>query len=140
MPSEADITECLELFDHSSAGKIDAKELGSVLRMMGAFPSEEDLGKMIAGSATITFDQAKAFIASETAADKCETEASIKEALTVFDRDGNNTIPASEFRHILTNLGEKLDDSDVDDMIRETGIATDGHIDIDQFAKALFAK
>ena len=54
------------------------------------------------------------------------------------DRDGNNT-PSSEFRHIWTNLGEKLDDADVDDMIRETGIATDGHIDIDAFAKALFA-
>ena len=140
MPSDADIDECLELFDHNGNKSIDAKELGSVLRMMGAFPSEEDLKQMVSGSSTVTFDQAKAFITSETAADKCETEGSIKEALTVFDRDGNNTIPSSEFRHILTNLGEKLDDADVDDMIRETGIATDGHIDIDAFAKALFAK
>ena len=43
MPSEDDIKECLELFDKDNKEVIDAKELGSVLRMMGAFPSEEDL-------------------------------------------------------------------------------------------------
>jgi calmodulin len=140
MPSADDITECLELFDKDNKEVVDAKELGSVLRMMGAFPSEEDLATMAAGAATIPFDKVKELIASETAAGKVETEASIKEALTVFDRDGTSKIPAAEFRHILTNLGEKLGDDEIDDMIRETGIAGNGEIDINDFAAKLFKK
>ena len=37
----------------------------------------------------------------------------------VFDKDGNGYISAAELRHVMTNLGEKLTDEEVDEMIRE---------------------
>eukprot|EP01083_Nonionella_stella_P039597 107676_1 len=37
----------------------------------------------------------------------------------VFDTDRNGFISAAELRHVMTNLGEKLTDEEVDDMIRE---------------------
>merc|ERR1712224_884732 len=43
----------------------------------------------------------------------------IKEAFKVFDKDGNGFISAAELRHVMTNLGEKLTDEEVDEMIRE---------------------
>lgn len=36
----------------------------------------------------------------------------------MFDRDGNGLISAAELRHVMTNLGEKLTDDEVDEMIR----------------------
>ena len=38
---------------------------------------------------------------------------------SVFDKDGNGYISAAELRHVMTNLGEKLTDEEVDEMIRE---------------------
>ena len=46
----------------------------------------------------------------------------------VFDKDGNGFISAAELRHVMTNLGEKLTDEEVDEMIREADIDGDGQI------------
>ncbi|KAH9975474.1 hypothetical protein BGW80DRAFT_1297260 [Lactifluus volemus] len=46
----------------------------------------------------------------------------------VFDKDGNGYISAAELRHVMTNLGEKLTDQEVDEMIREADIDGDGQI------------
>lgn len=40
----------------------------------------------------------------------------------MFDKDGNGFISAAELRHIMTNLGEKLTDEEVDEMIREADV------------------
>ena len=48
-----------------------------------------------------------------------DSEEELKEAFKVFDKDGNGFISASELRHVMTNLGEKLTDEEVDEMIRE---------------------
>lgn len=44
----------------------------------------------------------------------------------VFDQDGNGTINATELHKVLTNMGEKLSESDIDDMIAEADIDGDG--------------
>lgn len=47
--------------------------------------------------------------------------------LTTF-QDGNGYISAAELRHVMTNLGEKLTDEEVDEMIREADIDGDGQV------------
>jgi len=56
------------------------------------------------------------------------SEAEIKEAFRVFDKEGNGYISAAELRHVLTNLGERLKDEEVDEMIREADLTGDGQI------------
>ena len=46
----------------------------------------------------------------------------------MFDRDGDGFIDARELRHLLTNLGEKLTDQEVDEMIREVDVDGDGKV------------
>ena len=55
----------------------------------------------------------------------------------VFDKDGNGFISAAELRHVMTNLGEKLTDEEVDEMIREADIDGDGQINYE--GSVLFA-
>lgn len=45
-----------------------------------------------------------------------------------FVQDGNGFISAAELRHVMTNLGEKLTDEEVDEMIREADIDGDGQV------------
>ena len=45
-----------------------------------------------------------------------------------FFQDGNGFISAAELRHVMTNLGEKLTDEEVDEMIREADIDGDGQV------------
>lgn len=45
-----------------------------------------------------------------------------------FGQDGNGYISAAELRHVMTNLGEKLTDEEVDEMIREADIDGDGQV------------
>lgn len=47
----------------------------------------------------------------------------------MFDKDGNGFISSEELRHVMTNLGEKLTDQEVAEMIREADTNGDGMVD-----------
>ena len=55
-------------------------------------------------------------------------EMEIKEVFRVFDKDSNGFISAAELRLIMSNLGEKLTDEEVDEMIRKADIDGDGQV------------
>lgn len=55
-----------------------------------------------------------------------DKEEELREAFRVFDRNGDGFISASELRHVMTNLGEKLTDEEVEDMIKEADLDGDG--------------
>lgn len=57
-----------------------------------------------------------------------DSEEELREAFRVFDKDGNGFISAAELRHVMTNLGEKLTDEEVDEMIKEADIDGDGQV------------
>merc|ERR1711976_574042 len=48
------------------------------------------------------------------------TFADFNEAFKTFDREGQGFISAAEMRHVLTCLGEKLGDPDVDEIFKAT--------------------
>jgi calmodulin len=54
---------------------------------------------------------------------------STNQPFKVFDRDNNGFISAAELRHVMTSIGEKLTDDEVDEMIREADQDGDGRID-----------
>jgi len=68
-----------------------------------------------------------------------DSEEEIREAFRVFDKDGNGFISAAELRHVMTNLGEKLTDEEVDEMIREADIDGDGQVNYEGAVQSISA-
>eukprot|EP00540_Astrosyne_radiata_P018551 CAMPEP_0116834314 /NCGR_PEP_ID=MMETSP0418-20121206/6923_1 /TAXON_ID=1158023 /ORGANISM="Astrosyne radiata, Strain 13vi08-1A" /LENGTH=168 /DNA_ID=CAMNT_0004463861 /DNA_START=338 /DNA_END=845 /DNA_ORIENTATION=- len=127
----------------SLSGTITTKELGTVMRSLGQSPTEAELMDMIQeidadGSGTIDFPEFLTMMARKMK--DTDSEEEILEAFKVFDKDGNGFISAAELRHIMTNLGEKLTDEEVDEMIREADIDGDGQINYEEFVKMMMSK
>ena len=57
----------------------------------------------------------------------------------MFDRDGNGLIDRNELKLVMQELGEKLSEEDIDEMIEEADTNNDGFIDYEEFAHYMSA-
>ena len=138
-----EIKEIFSFFDKNSDGCITAKEIGEVMRSLGATPTEAEIEAIVKqidtdGSGIIDFPAFLTMMA-KTMKEK-DSEEEIREAFRVFDRDRDGFISAAELRHVMTNLGEKLSDDEVDEMIREANTDNDGHFNYEEFVTMMMRK
>ncbi|CAN7056984.1 unnamed protein product [Brassica rapa subsp. trilocularis] len=151
LSSSASFVECLGfcyLLNNEQSfslltGCITTKELGTVMRSLGQNPTEAELQDMINevdadGNGTIDFPEFLNLMARKMK--DTDSEEELKEAFRVFDKDQNGFISAAELRHVMTNLGEKLTDEEVDEMIKEADVDGDGQINYEEFVKVMMAK
>ena len=77
------------------------------------------------GNGKIDFEEFVMMMAKQ----QCLGPEELEQAFRMFDKDGDGFIDARELRHLLTNLGEKLSEQEVDEMIAEVDIDGDGKVD-----------
>ena len=68
------------------------------------------------------------------------TEEDIIQAFKVFDPDNSGIIKADKLRLIMMNLGEKLTDAEIDELIREADKERNEKIDYERFVNLLMSK
>jgi len=139
----AEFKEAFSLFDKDGDGTITTRELGTVMRSLGQNPTEAELQDMINevdadGNNQIDFAEFLTMMARKMK--DTDSEEEIREAFKVFDRDNNGFISAAELRHVMTSIGEKLTDDEVDEMIREADQDGDGRIDYNEFVQLMLNK
>ena len=143
MPAE-DLEEhrdAFGLFDKLGDGKVECGEIGDMLRALGLNPTQVDVKKVIAdidpsGQKRISFEE---FIPIFTTQRKKVMAAGFEhfsEGFRVFDRDNNGTVSVAEIRHLLTSLGEKLSDSEVD-MLVQGMEDKNGKINYEEFVRTV---
>jgi len=137
----AEFKEAFSLFDKDSDGTIDSEELGTVLRSMGNQPTDEEVEDMIRladqdGNGAIDFAEFIEMMPTQERDENAEEE--MLEAFRVFDVDGDGSITADELRQIFNNLGEKLTDEEISDMIYEADTDGDGEINYQEFVTMMF--
>lgn len=66
-----------------------------------------------------------------------DREVQLMAAFQTFDLDRSGKISADELRKVMHNLGERLTDDEIDDMIREADIDGDGQINYQGKATSL---
>ncbi|EDO39143.1 predicted protein, partial [Nematostella vectensis] len=68
------------------------------------------------------------------------TIAEFKEAFSLFDADGSGTITVEELSTVMKNLGEKVDDCELKQMVSEVDEDGSGEIDFDEFCEMMWKK
>ncbi|KAI4379090.1 hypothetical protein MLD38_005429 [Melastoma candidum] len=123
-------------FDVNGDGKISASELGAILSSLGYTETEEELAKMVKevdadGDGCISFQE---FVELNTAGiDGDEILENLKEAFSVYDRDGNGEITAEELHEVLMSLGEECSLGECRKMISGVDRDGDGMISFEEF-------
>ncbi|KAI8437085.1 hypothetical protein MSG28_010442 [Choristoneura fumiferana] len=64
----------------------------------------------------------EAFMLFDKDEDGTITMAELGVVMRVFDKNNDGLISSVELRHVMTNLGERLSEEEVDDMIREADL------------------
>lgn len=132
----AEYKEAFSLFDKSGTGVISSRELGNLMKSLGQTPTEAELRDLvneidINGDGEIDFGEFVSLMARQVSDHDAEEE--LREAFKIFDRNEDGFISPSELRLVMTNLGEKLTDEEIDDMIREADFDKDGVINYEEF-------
>lgn len=137
-----EIKECFTLYDRDGDGKISCQELGTVIRSLGQNPTEAEVDEIIRNVIrNQSFALAELYqVMSRFLTDTRNKQEEIREAFRVFDRDGTGMISAAELRHVMTNIGEKLSDQEVDEMIREIDVDRDGQVKYEEMVRLMCGK
>lgn len=132
--------EACVVFAKDGDSHIRSQDIGTVMRAIGYSPTEAEVRSLVVsidrdGNRKLSDQDVVSIISKQQFTQ--ETDEELKDAFRVFDRDGNGYISAAELRHVLTNLGEKLTDEEVDEMIREADITADGRVNYEEFVRIL---
>ena len=142
-----DVREVFDLFDFWDGrdGMVDGAKVGDFLRCCGLNPTNHSVnsngGTQKLGEKQYKFEEILPIYKNVSSEAEAGTFADFMEAFKTFDREGQGSIAAAELRLVLSNLGEKLTDSDVEHIIKHTGTEEDidGNIKYEEFIKKVMA-
>lgn len=83
-------------------------------------------------------EELKEQLASLREAYKDIRDKNVEPAFSKFDKDGNGTIDKDELSRLSEDLGQPLDQTQIDLAMRDLDMNNDGVIDLDEFARWYF--
>ncbi|CRL06156.1 CLUMA_CG019075, isoform A [Clunio marinus] len=116
----AEFQEAFNLFDNRGDGKIQQQKIGECLRALGQNPTESDVKKFtnqLKPDERIFFEVFLPIYQAISKQRSGDTADDFIEGLRHFDKDASGFISSAEFRHLLTTLGEKLSDEEVEQLL-----------------------
>jgi len=125
-------------------GPVLNKDIGTVIRTLGYFPTESELAQIIeeADAEGMGWVDIADFL--KIMAKKCkepiDTEEDIRQAFRVFDKESNGFIPAAEIRQVLTTIGDVLEEEEIDELIRQADVDGDGQVNYEEFVTRMMSK
>jgi len=134
----SDFRDAFTLFDDRGDDKIHKMHLGEVVRALGLNPTEADIKKCLKdlNVERISFEQFLPIYEDICKKKDQSTEEDFIEGLRVFDKDGSGTINSAELRHLLTTLGERLNDDEVEQLLM--GLEDKhGNVNYEEFVRML---
>jgi len=138
----AEFQEAFALFDTRGDGMIPANQVGEVLRALGQNPTEADVRRLVQNQRTegrVSFETFLPILQAVSQKKISDTVEDFIEGLRHFDKDGNGFISSAELRHMLTSLGEKMTEEEVESLIHGQE-DSHGNINYEEFVKMVLAQ
>ena len=135
-----EIREAFNLFDGDQSGAIDVRELKAAMRALGFEVKNEELKKMVSdvdndGNGTIEFAEFLQMMTGKMG--EKDSREDIEKVFKLFDDDNTNKISFRNLARVAEELGENIDDEELQDMINQADRAGDGEINIDEFYRIM---
>ena len=150
------ILEIFSLFDQTEDHTILLRDVPVALRSIGFMLDGEEMGAVMQDLEkcvmpvrpekekgpppvpVVTFTHFSTVV--EKLMKEIDSEKEIREAFQAFDREGDGKLLAVELRQILTNIGDRLTEDEVEEMLEEVDIGADGKVDYVKLAKIITCK
>ncbi|XP_018565843.1 myosin regulatory light chain sqh [Anoplophora glabripennis] len=131
----AEFKEAFNMIDQNHDGFVDKEDLHDMLASLGKNPKDDYLdGMMNEAPGPINFTMFLTLFGERLQG--TDPEDVIKNAFGCFDEDNNGVINEERLRELLTTMGDRFTDDEVDEMYREAPIKN-GLFDYVEFTRIL---
>lgn len=129
--------EAFNMIDNNRDQLIDKEDLADIFASLGKNPSDEYLEEMIKQApGPINFTMFLTMFGEKL--NGTDPEEVIKNAFACFDETGSGKINEDELRELLTTMGDRFTDEQVDEMFRDAPIdSSSGDFNYVEFTKIL---
>ncbi|XP_041632727.1 calmodulin-1 [Drosophila kikkawai] len=134
------LLDAFKIMDKENEGAITSKELAVVIRALGRQPSDNEVQSMINevdsdGNGSIEAPEFCAVILRQM----CDTnhEDELRDSFRVFDKENQGYITITEVKSVMTALGFKVADEELEEIIREYDLDQDNRINYEEFVNMM---
>ncbi|KAJ7853512.1 hypothetical protein B0H14DRAFT_3450192 [Mycena olivaceomarginata] len=144
MSDNAEYKEAFALFDKRGTGAVPRETLGDLLRALGQNPTQNEVAEIVAaapaGWCPVDYKTFLAILNRPDGFKPAGTPEEFIRGFQVFDKEGNGFIGAGELRYVLTQLGEKMTDQEVDELLKGVQIGADGNVNYESFVRTILSQ
>ena len=133
--------EAFNIFDHDNDKKLNKEEARYAYMALGWNFSEEELNKIMQEKGhdnKIEFEPFSDYLFERSK--DAEIEEEIMETFAEMDKDGDGKINAKDLKYLLYSIGEKFDDEEINEIIRETSSTGNEYFDYKDMVKLILQK
>ena len=136
-----DMAKLWKVFQDPETGNAKIEELGTILRALDVnLPDEaafEEVRHMVDPEGKGYFDEPGLKIVMEEKLKEEHTVEDMTGMLSLLDKDGEGLIPTPRFNQYMMNMGHKMTEEEVDELLKEADPKNDGVVNIADLADRL---
>jgi len=143
------IQAAFDLFDKDHKSSVPKEEVGTIMRYLGAFPTEEELEKDILPEVIddnetqiVKYERFEPFMLRVlvNADYEPDAEETILQAFRTLDPDGKGYLDEATMRDILTEGDHPFRDKELDEFLRSAKDPDTGYIHFEEYVNLLMAQ
>jgi Ca2+-binding EF-hand superfamily protein len=120
------IEDAFDIFDHEQNKTVDAREIGTIIRSLGCYPSESELQDMLQEieeeepTGFVTYEKFHPMMSRVLLEGRYKpiSEEMLLKAFKVLDRDKKSYLTPEELKEFMTTEGEPFQQEEIEEMLQ----------------------
>jgi len=140
-----DYKEAFGLFDRVGDSKVAFSQIADIMRALGQNPTNKEVSKLLGNPSAddmankrVEFEGFLPMLQTVINSPNKAAFEDYVEGLRVFDKEGNGTVMGAELRIVLSTLGEKMNEAEIDALMQGQEDET-GQVNYEAFVKHIMS-